>query len=95
MLMNVQEQIKQCKTLTMKRKLKRAIKFNSYFAKCNELNQNSAQSFHQSRDIEVHMAYIRRDDLMGGFLHYEFGGLIFGGAYFCTFGVSHTTRMRV
>ena len=43
----------------------------------------------------MHMAYIRKDDLMGGFLHYEFGGLVFGGAYFRTFWVSHTTTMRV
>ena len=27
------------------------------------------------------MAYIWRGDLTGFFLHYEFGGLIFGGAY--------------
>ena len=27
-------------------------------------------------------AYIRRSDLTEGVLHYEFGGLIFGGAYF-------------
>ena len=26
-------------------------------------------------------AYIWRGDLTGGFLRYEFGGLIFGGAY--------------
>ena len=26
-------------------------------------------------------AYIWRDDLTEGFLHYQFGGLIFGGAY--------------
>ena len=26
-------------------------------------------------------AYIWRDDLREGFLHYRFGGLIFGGAY--------------
>ena len=26
-------------------------------------------------------AYIRRGDLTEGFLRYEFGGLIFGGAY--------------
>ena len=26
-------------------------------------------------------AYIRRGDLTGGFLRYDFGGLIFGGAY--------------
>ena len=30
-------------------------------------------------------AYIRRDDLTEGFLHYDFEGLIFGGAYFCNF----------
>ena len=24
---------------------------------------------------------------MAGFLHYKFGGLIFGGAYFCNFTV--------
>ena len=28
-------------------------------------------------------AYIWRGDLMEGFLHYQFGGLIFGGAYTC------------
>ena len=34
-------------------------------------------------------AYIWRGDLMEGFLRYEFGGLIFGGAYFRYFtGVS-------
>ena len=27
------------------------------------------------------VAYIRRGDLTEGFLRYEFGGLIFGGAY--------------
>ena len=27
-------------------------------------------------------AYIRRGDLTEGFLRYDFGGLIFGGAYF-------------
>ena len=34
-------------------------------------------------------AYIRRGDLSGGFLRCEFGGLIFGGAYFrnCTLSV--------
>ena len=26
-------------------------------------------------------AYIRRGDLTEGFLHYDFGGLIYGGAY--------------
>ena len=30
-------------------------------------------------------AYIRRGDLTEGFLRYEFGGLIFGGAYFPNF----------
>ena len=32
-------------------------------------------------------AYIRRGDLMEGFLRYEFGGLIFGGAYIRNFTV--------
>ena len=32
-------------------------------------------------------AYIWRGDLTEGFLHYEFGGLIFGGAYFRNFTV--------
>ena len=32
-------------------------------------------------------AYIRRGDLTGGFLRYDFGGLIFGGAYFRNFKV--------
>ena len=32
-------------------------------------------------------AYIWRGDLMEGFLHYRFGGLIFGGAYFRNFTV--------
>ena len=32
-------------------------------------------------------AYIRRGDLMEGFLRYDFGGLIFGGAYFRNFTV--------
>ena len=30
-------------------------------------------------------AYIWRGDLMEGFLHYDFGGLIDGGAYFWEF----------
>ena len=33
-------------------------------------------------------AYIWRGDLTEGFLRYEFGGLIFGGAYFRNFTVS-------
>ena len=33
-------------------------------------------------------AYIRRGDLTEGFLRYDFGGLIFGGAYFRNFTVS-------
>ena len=33
--------------------------------------------------------YIQGDDLREGFLRYEFGGLIFGGAYFLNFTVSH------
>ena len=32
-------------------------------------------------------AYIRRGDLTEGFLRYDLGGLIFGGAYFWTFTV--------
>ena len=32
-------------------------------------------------------AYIWRGDLTEGFLRYEFGGLIFGGAYFRNFTV--------
>jgi len=32
-------------------------------------------------------AYIQGGDLTEGFLHYEFGGLIFGGAYFQNFTV--------
>ena len=32
-------------------------------------------------------AYIRRGDLTEGFLRYEFGGHIFGGAYFQNFTV--------
>jgi len=34
-------------------------------------------------------AYIRRGDLTEGFLHYDFGGLIFGGAYFWNFMVCY------
>ena len=34
-------------------------------------------------------AYIWRGDLTEGFLHYRFGGLIFGGAYFRNFTVSY------
>ena len=33
-------------------------------------------------------AYIRRGDLTEGFLRYDFGGLIFGGAYYRNFTVS-------
>ena len=32
-------------------------------------------------------AYIRRGNLTEGFLRYDFGGLIFGGAYFRNFMV--------
>ena len=34
-------------------------------------------------------AYIWRGDLMEGFLHYRFGGLIHGGAYFRNFTVAY------
>ena len=33
------------------------------------------------------LKYIWRGNLTEGFLHYEFGGLIFGGAYFRNFAV--------
>ena len=33
--------------------------------------------------------YIRRGDLTGGFLRYDFWGLIFGGAYFRNYTVSY------
>ena len=36
-------------------------------------------------------AYIWRGDLTEGFLCYEFGGLIFGGAYFRNFTVFYKT----
>ena len=36
-------------------------------------------------------AYIRRGDLTEGFLRYDFGGLIFGGAYFRNFTVNYVT----
>ena len=38
-------------------------------------------------------AYIRRGDLMEGFLRYDFGGLIFGGAYFRNFTVSSHVKI--
>ena len=37
-------------------------------------------------------AYIRRGDLTEGFLRYDFGGLIFGGAYFRNFAVPYMRR---
>ena len=45
-------------------------------------------------------AYIRRGDLTEGFLPYDFGGLIFGGActwraYFRTFTVPSRKRFKV
>ena len=40
-------------------------------------------------------AYIWRGNLMEGFLRYEFGGLIHGGAYFRNFTVSHHTYQRL
>ena len=40
-------------------------------------------------------AYIWRGDLTEGFLRYEFGGLIFGGAYFRNFTVlCYSTRSK-
>ena len=38
-------------------------------------------------------AYIWRGDLMEGFLRYDFGGLIFGGAYFRNFTVSSHVKI--
>ena len=39
-------------------------------------------------------AYIWSGDLMEGFLRYEIGGLIFGGAYFWNFTVCPNTAAR-
>ena len=39
-------------------------------------------------------AYIWRGDLMEGFLCYEFGGLIFGGAYFWNFMVFYNAALN-
>ena len=39
-------------------------------------------------------AYFRRGDLTEGFLRYESGGLIFGGAYFRNFTVFNTFSRR-
>ena len=39
-------------------------------------------------------AYIWRGNLTEGFLCYEFGGLIFGGAYFLNFTVCKDATMR-
>ena len=45
--------------------------------------------------VQAHRgAYIRRGDLTEGFLRYDFGGLIFGGAYFRNFPVCHQRRER-
>ena len=38
-------------------------------------------------------AYNRRGDSTEGFLHYEFGELIFGGAYFRNFTVLHKQKL--
>ena len=40
-------------------------------------------------------AYIRRGDLMAGFLHCDFEGLIFGGAYFRNFTVSSSGKQEI
>ena len=40
-------------------------------------------------------AYFRRGDLTEGCLRYDFGGLIFGGAYFRNFSVSSLNRTTV
>ena len=41
-----------------------------------------------------HGAYIRRDDLTEGYLRYDFGGLIFGGAYLSNFTVYHFEKAQ-
>ena len=38
-------------------------------------------------------AYIRRGDLTGGFLRYDFRGLIHGGAYFRNFAVCSSVHL--
>ena len=40
-------------------------------------------------------AYIWRGDLTEGFLRYEFGGLIHGGAYFRNFSVKREKKVRL
>ena len=40
-------------------------------------------------------AYIRRGDLTRGFLRYEFGGLIFGGAFFWNFTVYCFSKIQL
>ena len=40
------------------------------------------------------VAYIQRGDLTEGFLRYNFGGLIHGGAYFRNFTVIETLRFQ-
>ena len=37
--------------------------------------------FEDNFQVQSQRAYIWRGNLTDGFLHYEFGGLIFGGAY--------------
>ena len=43
--------------------------------------------------VQAPGAYIWRGDLMEGFLHYQFGGLIQGGAYFWNFTVIFNNYM--
>ena len=40
-------------------------------------------------------AYIWRGDLTEGFLRYEFGGLIHGGAYFRNFSIKREKKVRL
>ena len=40
-------------------------------------------------------AYIQRGDLTEGFLRYDFGGLLFGGAYFWNFTVTTQNKKRM
>ena len=47
----------------------------------------------QIPSTSTHGAYIRRGDITGFFLRYDFGGLIFGGAYFRIFTVSSSITL--
>ena len=48
-----------------------------------------------SRTSPLGCAYIRKGDLTEGFLRYDLGGLIFGGAYFRNFTVYFHVRVKL